>query len=85
MLELDESEKGLDLTKDEGIAYAYDWIRMQKRKKRGAKEKLKKLEKRLKNSERLGKESSQKIIGFILLLSPKGYRYYFWVNLRACD
>ncbi len=33
MLELDESEKGLDLTKDEGIAYAYDWIRMQKRKK----------------------------------------------------
>ena len=48
MLELDESEKGLDLTKDEGIAYAYDWIRMQKRKKEEQKKKLKKLEKRLK-------------------------------------
>jgi len=48
LLELDESEKGLDLTKDEGIAYAYDWIRMQKRKKEEQKKKLKKLEKRLK-------------------------------------
>jgi len=75
LLELDESEKRLDLTKDEGIAYAYDWIRMQKRKEEEQKKKLKKLEKRLKNSEKLGKESSQKIIGFIPLLSPKGYRH----------
>ena len=39
MLELDESEKRLDLTKDEGIAYAYDWIRMQNAKKRSRRKK----------------------------------------------